>query len=232
MKKFLFILFFPILLFGQVTFQKTKNQQVWYDATKEHGTVWTDFDSSCIKMGKTSTGNFYLQIYDKDGNLSFYADSSGTSGLSSLSSESVSTTNLKDSVKTFDIAFIAPSVCYSYGDSLLNVYMTETDTLNFALSVPFSAYGDSIGLDSLVLTTKGDASSYIDYIKIYSASYGQKTEKYSSTSNVNFTGNNQYISFNTGYMLVNNQPILLEIGVSVNSYVNIYDVIVKCRKNY
>ena len=84
MKKILFILLFPILLFGQVTFQKTKNQQVWYDATKEHGTVWTDFDSSCIKMGKTSTGNFYLIIYDRLGNKTFSVDSTGISHVDSL----------------------------------------------------------------------------------------------------------------------------------------------------
>lgn len=228
MKKILLILLLPIVVFSQVTFQKTKNQQVWYDSNKEHGSSFTEFDTSCVKIGKTSTGNFYLKIYDKNGNISFFADSSG---ISALGDSVISSANLKDDVKTFDIAFIAPSVCYSYGDSLLNIYMTFTDTLNFALSIPFFIYGDSISLDSLIITAKGDAGSYIDYIKLHSASFGQKTEKFNSLSNVSFTGNNQSILFDTDYVLVNKNPVLLELGINVNSYVNLYDIIAKCRKN-
>jgi hypothetical protein len=78
MKRLLFIiLFIPLIALSQTTYQKTKYKQVWYDATKETGTTWATMDSACVKIGKTSTGNFYISVYDKDGKKVAGIDSTG-----------------------------------------------------------------------------------------------------------------------------------------------------------
>lgn len=78
MKKLFLILLIPILVYSQATYQKTKYKQVWYDATKETQTSsWSTIDSSAIEFDKTSTGKWWIKLYNAVGSLIFKVDTLG-----------------------------------------------------------------------------------------------------------------------------------------------------------
>ncbi len=85
MKKLFYILLIPLSIFAQVTYQKSKFDQVWYDAAKEKShSTFALFDTSSIKAYYTSTGKPLFEIYDQVGSRVFHLDSLGVVHADSL----------------------------------------------------------------------------------------------------------------------------------------------------
>jgi len=64
--------------FAATDHRKSKYPAAWYDSSNEtvHATI-AAFDSAAVVLNKTTSGKWYLQIYDLTGNVIFEIDTTG-----------------------------------------------------------------------------------------------------------------------------------------------------------
>jgi hypothetical protein len=117
---------------------------------------------------------------------------------------------------------LAPTIAYQQGDSLLSVHLTSSANVYYDLGKILSTYdGGTITIDSLWMVIKGDASSYVDSVKVYSAADDTVNNMtvqyvYRTPAQCNSTIQTRVYPINLAFPA--NQILLLRVWYTVSSY--------------
>jgi len=133
-----------------------------------------------------------------------------------------STTTWAMDTSYFQWQILAPTVAYQKGDSLLFVKSIQDEDVYYDLGKVATSFNTAMKIDSIWILYKGDVSSYVDSLKLYSVvdnSVSNMILRYAYIMPAQCNGSNQIKIYPVNFTIEPNQPLLLRIWYDVSSYI-------------